>query len=256
MSTDDLVSRIVELQTDFERFDQRSPQMEAHILLKSGMPESVRFVVTARHDGTAFGDTEVSTEKHLQLSMELLTLTQVAGAIVSKKPVIIDSPVEQHWLSFLMLGRPLYPSQTITATGATASVRIPNYAHVCTYILGLLKGCLRVTEMAGSGQQELLSPKGINNAANESACDKNFPSWDAFMDAVAVVADGHAVEILRVAISSKSADEKMQLIYRIDSRALGWESPAWARLLQVSDSAIRQTDWWKNERKRLIGGKD
>jgi len=68
------------------------------------------------------------------------------------------------------------------------------------------------------------------------------------------VTDENAIAIIKVAEDrTKTTDEKMRAIYAIDRRAVGWDSPKWARLLGVSAAAIRQTDWWRKERKRLSG---
>jgi hypothetical protein len=252
MSTDSLASRAAELKTDFDRFGLRSPQMEAHISLKSGKPESVVFKVS----DAALCGTKVSAEEQRQLKLELLSLTQMAGAIVSKKPFVIDWSIEKPWLDFLILAKSLYHSHTTTVDGAAVSICIPDYARVCASLLVQLKGCLNIIELAGFRQQELPSPKGIDKAAAESPSENDSPDWAAMMDAVAIVADPNTFKVLRAAKTSMSASEKMQIIYEIHRPALAWDSGKWATLLQVSDSAIRQTDWWKKERTRLMGGKD
>jgi hypothetical protein len=76
------------------------------------------------------------------------------------------------------------------------------------------------------------------------------PNWRSLL---ASVADENAVAIVNMAQdSTKSADERMRAIYAIDSRALGWKSTRWAAILSVSAPAVRQTDWWKTYRKRLL----
>ena len=68
------------------------------------------------------------------------------------------------------------------------------------------------------------------------------------------VTDDNALAIINVAQDSeKSADERLRTIYTIDNRSLGWSSRKWADVLRVSDAAVRQTDWWKIDRKRLRG---
>jgi hypothetical protein len=43
---------------------------------------------------------------------------------------------------------------------------------------------------------------------------------------------------------SRSAGEKISLILVLEPRLVGWKSPQWAKLLGISDSAVRQTPWW------------
>jgi hypothetical protein len=78
------------------------------------------------------------------------------------------------------------------------------------------------------------------------------PSEPNLKSLLAAVADDNAIAIINVAQdAAKTADERMRMIYAIDNRALGWKSAKWADVLEVSDAAIRQTHWWKIERKRL-----
>jgi hypothetical protein len=53
--------------------------------------------------------------------------------------------------------------------------------------------------------------------------------------------------------TSKAADQRMRDIYALDRGCLGWDSGRWAALLVVSGSAVRKTDWWKQDRPRLRG---
>jgi len=147
--------------------------MEAHILLKDGVAQSVFFKATVRRDGDeATYGTELSSDEQLQLSLELQSLTQMARAIVSKKPFVVDFRIEKPWLEFLIRFQSLYHSQTTTVDGVAVSICIPDYARVCVRLLILLKSCLTIIELAGSGQQELPAPNG------ESPPEKDSPSWD------------------------------------------------------------------------------
>lgn len=51
--------------------------------------------------------------------------------------------------------------------------------------------------------------------------------------------------VLAICNSSRSANEKMERICRVDRRFLGWTSKRWAPLLGTTDSAVRQTEFWK-----------
>jgi hypothetical protein len=59
-------------------------------------------------------------------------------------------------------------------------------------------------------------------------------------------------EILAIARSRVSADDKMRTICRTNCQYLGWKSKQWADLLGISDSAIRQSTFWRQDRKRAI----
>jgi hypothetical protein len=60
--------------------------------------------------------------------------------------------------------------------------------------------------------------------------------------------------ILHIAEGADSADAKMSQIYKLDNRVLEWDSPQWAALLRTTPSAIRQTNFWQNDRPKLRGG--
>jgi hypothetical protein len=66
--------------------------------------------------------------------------------------------------------------------------------------------------------------------------------------------DESAPEIIAIVRSKKSSDEKMRAICELDKRWLGKDSPDWAKLLDVSEGAIRKTKFWKKDRHREIGG--
>jgi hypothetical protein len=59
-------------------------------------------------------------------------------------------------------------------------------------------------------------------------------------------------QVLTIAQSDQSADQRMGTICGIDRRYLGWRSPEWAELLGVSEAAIRKTAFWKHDRKPAI----
>jgi len=54
--------------------------------------------------------------------------------------------------------------------------------------------------------------------------------------------------ILAIANSARSADVRMREIAELDAAAYGWRSPRWAALLNVSEPAIRKTNFWKTDR--------
>jgi hypothetical protein len=53
--------------------------------------------------------------------------------------------------------------------------------------------------------------------------------------------------------ASKDVDKRIREIVALDRRLLGWSSPRLARLLNVTDGRVRQTQWWKGDRKKLTG---
>ena len=57
--------------------------------------------------------------------------------------------------------------------------------------------------------------------------------------------DENSVKITSIAQDkTKSADERMKEIIRLDSRFKGKDSGGWGSLLDVTPAAIRQTDCW------------
>jgi hypothetical protein len=91
--------------------------------------------------------------------------------------------------------------------------------------------------------------------APDSAGDRpqETPSESDWRSVLASVADENALAIVKLAgDSTKTADERMRAIYAIDNRAVGYTSTRWATILSVSAPAVRQTDWWKIDRKRLL----
>jgi hypothetical protein len=58
-------------------------------------------------------------------------------------------------------------------------------------------------------------------------------------------------EILKIAGLDKSCNDKMREICGIDRRFIPWKSPRWAKSLQVSEAAIRNTKFWKVDRPKL-----
>jgi hypothetical protein len=71
-------------------------------------------------------------------------------------------------------------------------------------------------------------------------------------NAVEALLSDEAHQILEVARSRRSADDKMREICAIDRRFLGYDSPQWAELLGVSDAAIRKTAFWVRDRQQAI----
>jgi hypothetical protein len=92
----------------------------------------------------------------------------------------------------------------------------------------------------------LPAPEGASHTQKEQPRD---PNWQSLL---AIVADENTLAVLKVAQDlTKTADERMRTIYVIDNRVVGWTSGKWAEALSVTDAAVRQTDWWKIDRKRL-----
>ena len=58
-------------------------------------------------------------------------------------------------------------------------------------------------------------------------------------------------KILKIAESDKSCDDKMRKICGIDRRYIPWKSPRWAKSLNVSEAAIRNTKFWKEDLPKL-----
>ena len=75
----------------------------------------------------------------------------------------------------------------------------------------------------------------------------------AMRNVLSVLGEENAIAILAVASKDNlTADQKMRNIGRIDRLCTDWDSPKWARLLGVTADAIRQTEFWKVDRKKLL----
>ena len=66
-----------------------------------------------------------------------------------------------------------------------------------------------------------------------------------------LVGDGDAIKILSVARDqSKSANDRMYGIIKMDRRFDGYDSVKWGELLDVTADAVRQTEFWKTRKQR------
>jgi hypothetical protein len=59
-------------------------------------------------------------------------------------------------------------------------------------------------------------------------------------------------KVLKIAQSGLSVDDRIRAICAIDIRFISWDSRGWAELLGVADGAVRNTPYWKEDRKRAI----
>ena len=59
-------------------------------------------------------------------------------------------------------------------------------------------------------------------------------------------------EILEIVNSKKSCDSKMREICGLDTTFLAWNSPQWAEFLDVSETAIKKTKFWRLDRNKAI----
>ena len=104
-------------------------------------------------------------------------------------------------------------------------------------------------------QAQLQARQNANAKATPPPSEQPMPAADTTVAAaLAAVVDPDAIAIARVAgDGSQTADQKMRAIYAIDNRAVGWNSSKWAEVLSVTAAAVRQTDWWREDRPRLTG---
>jgi hypothetical protein len=79
------------------------------------------------------------------------------------------------------------------------------------------------------------------------------PPKPASGNALETLLDKEGQKIMEIAHSTKSADDKMHEVVRVDSRFLAWDSERWGRLLDIKGSAVRKTRFWKETRKQMIG---
>jgi hypothetical protein len=71
---------------------------------------------------------------------------------------------------------------------------------------------------------------------------------------IAALGDDNAVRVYAIARDkSKSVDERQRALCALDRRFVGFTSDQWGNLLGATGSAARQTNWWKQDRARLIG---
>jgi hypothetical protein len=136
----------------------------------------------------------------------------------------------------------------IEAAGAGAEQLAATMLTVTAGYGGIITGGTELSDTSTDGRDN--SNDGRDQAGNKELNEAELKS------VLAAVVDENAVAILNVANTSKSADERMRMIYAIDNRVLGWTSDKWAQVLRVSDSAVRQTDWWRSGRKRLQDERD
>lgn len=70
------------------------------------------------------------------------------------------------------------------------------------------------------------------------------------LELASTVMDADAIRIFQIARGDGKAENKMSAIVEIDATYWGRNSPQWADLLNVSESAIKKTDFWKIERSK------
>lgn len=91
---------------------------------------------------------------------------------------------------------------------------------------------------------------GVAHVANDAPVDNEGEA----IARVLAVADPSAARIIAVADDGAlSVEERMQAICEIDVRFYGKNSPQWATLLGTSASAIRNTHFWRVDRKKYVG---
>jgi hypothetical protein len=97
------------------------------------------------------------------------------------------------------------------------------------------------------GGESITEPSSIP-AASQSATTLDIQAL------AAALGDDNAAKILKLAHDDKlSVDQKCRLIATIDRKYYGYDSPEWTKLLRrrgkpVSDGAVRQTPWWREDR--------
>ena len=75
------------------------------------------------------------------------------------------------------------------------------------------------------------------------------------MDLMETVAGFSWVKVLTIARdATRTVDERMRLICRLDGRFLDMVSPRWAQLLGCSDAAVRRCQFWTADRHRRLAG--
>lgn len=75
---------------------------------------------------------------------------------------------------------------------------------------------------------------------------------EVLMNQLATFGPAETNKIMEIANGKLRSDEKMRRICAIDSVYFQHDSKQWAKLLNVSDAAIRQTVFWKVDRKTFV----
>lgn len=95
-------------------------------------------------------------------------------------------------------------------------------------------------------RERILALKDWKDSGTELVSHGVQPVGSDWMQRIASAVGGpEAKEIMRIAESENSTDEKMQQILRVDRRWAGKGSPDWATLLRVSEGAVRKSPTWK-----------
>ena len=110
-----------------------------------------------------------------------------------------------------------------------------------------LKNAGRLSARAARDLAEI-EPVKLQEAAKKSE------SIESRSSAVAVEAlmGTESREVLNIANSDKPVDTKMRDICGVDLRFLGYNSERWSELVGVTSAAIRQTYFWKVDRRKAI----
>jgi hypothetical protein len=97
---------------------------------------------------------------------------------------------------------------------------------------------------------ETTGPTDKNKSKVDDTRPKEEPDSEQHFQRMALaVGDENAVKMMAIASRNDiSADEKMQMILKLDKRFVGKDSNDWATLLRITPSAVRQTDTWKSLR--------
>jgi hypothetical protein len=281
----DFTSQLKELQDDFREIAARAAGVDACVVVRPGQicalglgrsgPARYAIYRVWNYDDRPLpplGEGEDFGPNELVFS-ELLTLTSRAGMLLVEllqagryklEHMVGDTvPYQlfdavQWWMVFLLHYPGTFghceargPAGTACAClrigqSETTLAWIDQYPGVCLAALAGLKA-----DLAGSPAS---LPTPTTPAGTDNLPDEELPNEPDLRSVLAAVADDNALAIVAVAQDpERTVDERMRDIYIIDNRAVGWTSGKWAEVLRVTAAAVRQTGWWKHERKRLRG---
>jgi hypothetical protein len=90
------------------------------------------------------------------------------------------------------------------------------------------------------------------NAAASAAPEVDAQSQGGAARPLELLVGKETKEILAIAKSDKTVEDRMRAICAVDLRYLEWDSPTWAKLLDCTPEAVRKSDFWKLDRPRAI----
>lgn len=88
-------------------------------------------------------------------------------------------------------------------------------------------------------------------AVHSTAAESDSDRIGKLLERMGKVAGDHTTEIIQIASNPKlTCEEKVDAIYKIDGRTIGWSAPHWGKVVGFSRQMVEKTNFWKVERKK------